>query len=238
MIYTNGDSWSSFTSWTTEKQIWPQLVADRMGESLINQGLGCVSNSRIHNCLENFLIAGHQPKLVVIALTAHHRWHLPAADLGYWNIGPDVAIKEHTGEKDPYLHKWFWANSYNEIDSVYRYYKTIWNMNELCKKFNVPCMFFQAWEDDLEKLDLTNSANIVSYVSKYYDSNDIFYQRYVKGFEFLLNERHNWNYIETPTFNSFLQLRVDFDPTKHPNSQGHQKIADFVYQHIKEKNLV
>ena len=69
MIYVNGDSWSVRMPEATDEQVWPKLIADRLGESLINESVGCASNSRAHSCLENFLIAGNRPKLVVIALT-------------------------------------------------------------------------------------------------------------------------------------------------------------------------
>ena len=238
MIYVNGDSWSVRMPDATDEQIWPQLIDNRINDTLVNESVGCASNSRAHSCLENFLIAGNRPKLVIIALTAHPRWHLPAADLGHWNIGPLVAIKERTGKTDTYFHKWFWSNSYNELDSVYRYYKTVWNMHELCKKFNVPSIFFQAWDDDLTKINLITKDNIESYVSKFYEPTNIFFKRYVAGFEFFLDEQTKWNYILAPTFENLLHQPVDFDSTRHPNWKGHNKIADFVYQHITEKGLL
>jgi hypothetical protein len=205
---------------------------------LINESVGCASNSRAHNCLENFLIAGNRPELVIIALTGHHRWHLPAADFGNWNIGPLVVINEKTGTIDPYFHKWFLANSYSEIDSVYRYYKTIWNMHELCKKFDIPSIFFQAWDNDLAKFNLQTKDNIESYVLQYYDSTDIHYQKYVAGFDFLCNQRSNWNYVESPSFKNFLNPSIHIDETGHPTNQGHKEIANFVHQNIIERNLI
>jgi hypothetical protein len=237
MIYVNGDSWSVRMPEATDDQIWPKLIADRLGESLINESVGCASNSRAHSCLENFLIAGNRPKLVVIALTGHHRWHLPSADLGYWNLGPEVAIQERTGNRDSYFHKWFWSNSYTEIDSVYRYYRTVWNMHELCKQFGVPSVFFQAWDEDLAKLNLTTSDNIGSYVLQYYEQTNIYYQQYTAGFEFFRNERKSWNYIEAPTFEKLLEPK-HIDSSLHPNWLGHVEIANFVYQHITERGLV
>jgi hypothetical protein len=237
MIYVNGDSWSVPASDATDEQVWPKLITDRLGKSLVNESVGCASNSRAHSCLENFLIAGNRPELVIIALTGHQRWHLPSADLGYWNISPSAARHERTGIKDPYFHKWFWSNSHTEIDSMYRYYRTVWNMHELCKQFSVPSVFFQAWDKDLAKLNLTTSDNIESYVLKYYEQTNIYYQQYTAGFKFFSNERKNWNYIETPTFENLFKPK-HIDSSLHPNWLGHVEIANFVYQHITERGLV
>lgn len=238
MIYVNGDSWSVRMPEATDEQIWPKLVADRLAQPLKNESVGCASNSRIHSCLKNFLIQGNRPKLVIIALTCHHRWHLPASDMGHWNLGPEVAICEHTGAKDSLFHRWFWANSYNELDSVYRYYRTIWDMNELCRRFGIPCIFFQAWDEDLAKLNLADSDSIKTYVLQSYEATNIYYQQYVAGFEFFRNERKNWNYIETPNFEDLLDPAQDIDSSLHPNWRGHGKIANFVYQHIMKRGLV
>ena len=238
MIYVNGDSWSVRTPYITDDDIWPKITTLQLDKMLTNESIGCGSNSRALNCLENFLIAGNRPELIIIALTGHNRWHLPAANFGHWNIGPVVVINEHTGLKDSYFHKWYLANSYNEIDSVYRYYKIIWNMHELCKKFDIPIIFFQAWDNDLAKFNLRTSDNIESFVLKYYESTNIYFEKYVTGFEFLRNQQVNWNYIESPSFKKLLHPSIHIDETGHPNSQGHMKIADFVYQNIIERNLI
>ena len=221
----------------TDEQIWPQLVANRLNLPLKNESVGCASNSRTLSCLENFFIQGNRPKLVLIALTGHHRWHLPASDMGHWNLGPEVAIQERTGYKDNYFHRWFWTNSYNELDSVYRYYRTVWQIHELCEKFSTPYMCFQAWDQDLAKLNLTNSDNIQSYVLQYYEATNIYYQQYTAGFEFFRSERHKWNYIESPTFENLLEPH-QLDSSLHPNSIGHIQIANFVLPHITQRGLV
>jgi hypothetical protein len=138
MIYTSGDSWT----WESEgeySRLWPTIIAEKLGYGHVNDAWGCGSNSRILSNLENYLITeSHNPKLIVIALTSHNRWHLPAENLGTWmlNTGGDIARNEKTNEEDMYAQRFFLDKCYCEIDSVFRYYKIIWSIHNLSQKIN------------------------------------------------------------------------------------------------------
>ena len=234
MLYVNGDSWSQETDYTKPDQIWPSLLANKLGLTIFNESIGCGSNSRILDNLTNFYIGGNRPKLIVLAFTAHHRWHLPNKNFGSWNIGPAVAISDITGEKDNILREWVYKNSYYELDSVYRYYRTIWSLTQLCKKFECPYMFFQAWDKELIDLKLLDvEENIIKFVSKFYPNiNDYYAKRYVNAFKFFQQDKDMCNNVEYVLKD--LLSDNDLDSTQHPDANGHIKIADFIYSKIGE----
>ena len=229
MLYINGDSWSQETEWARPNNIWPGLFSQQIHVPYINESAGCGSNSRMLHCLENFYITSNRADTVILALSGHTRWHLPNNNFGVWHVGTDSVINEHNGQHDYNIGKWLVANSYNEVDSVYRYYKTIWNLVELCKKFNSNYLFFNAWDTDIVKLGLmSDSANIKKFVNQYHKAGDVFAEKYIKGLEFFRSQRPTWNYIDTPL--STLLDQEDYDPTNHPLPSGHRKMANFIYQ--------
>ena len=234
MIYINCDSWSAQQGQNNNSQIWPNLIAQKLEQDLVNESVGCGSNSRILDCLENFLICGNKPDLVIIALSGHARWHMPAPDLGHWLINSSVAINDKTGETDKLIRDWNYKKSYNDIDSIFRYYKSIWNIYELCKRFECKCIFFQAWDRDLIADNVIDNAE--SYVSKFYELSDIHAKTYLTGFKFFQQHKKHWNYVDTTTFHTLLTPH-ELDATLHPNQRGHNIISRFVYQQLLKHNL-
>jgi hypothetical protein len=230
MIYVNGDSWSQRTPYVDYKDIWPNLLAEKLGMTLFNDSMGCGSNSRIQHGLENYLISEEPPKVIVLALTGHHRIHLPSENMGSWMVGPDIAINERTGEKDETIRNWIYRNSYFELDSVYRYYKIVWTLENLCRKARCPYFIFQAWDSELADLKLMQGGvNITNYVYKFFDTpvTDVNAQRYIRAFEHFAEQSAGWSLQEQPLNN--LLNQDDYDDTGHPVHSGHIKIADYIY---------
>ena len=237
LIYVNGDSWS----WNADlksNNFWPNILAKKLDAECINESVGCGSNSRIVDCLRNQLIQGLRPDLIVIALTSHHRCHIPAPNFGYWNIGPAVALNDSTGHTDKEIVKWILTHSYQEIDSVYRYYRDVWTMSLLCQQFSCPYLLIQAWDEQLEELNLLEyNENISKYVNNHCEPNLIDANNYIKSFETFRMLKKTWKYVETSLKKS-LNAHSDFDPTGHPNDQGHRKMAEKIYQHLQELKVI
>lgn len=237
ILYTNGDSWS----WDLNLQsdnLWTNILSKKINADCINESVGCGSNSRIVDCLRNQLIQGLQPDLIVIALTSHHRCHVPAPDFGVWNIGVDVALNDQTGNKNTEIVKWVFTHSYQEIDSVYRYYRDVWTIDLLCKYFSCPYLLIQAWEKQFEELKLLESSeNISKYVYSQCGPESGSAKKYITYFERIKQLSKNWNYIEIPLSNS-LNQQLDIDRTGHPNPHGHHKIADKIYQYLQESKVI
>ena len=49
--------------------------------------------------------------------------------------------------------------------------------------------------------------------------------------------KKTWKYVETSLKKS-LNAHSDFDPTGHPNDQGHRKMAEKIYQHLQELKVI
>jgi len=235
MLYVNGDSWSQRTPYVNTEDIWPTLLANKLNISLVNDSMGCGSNGRVQHGLENYLIADETPKVIIILLTGHDRIHLPSENMGSWMIGPTTAINERTGENDNIIRDWIYRKSYFELDSIYRYYKIIWTVNNLCRKFQCPYFMFQAWDPQPFELNLMEGGvNITNYVYKFFNSprTDVNAQRYIRAFEYFAEQSAGWVLQERP-LNQLLN-RDDYDDTNHPLHSGHIKIAEYIYNQIKE----
>lgn len=228
-IYINGDSWT-WGEDLSSSDLWPNMLASDIGISITNEATGCGSNSRVVDCLFNMFATGAHPDMAIIVLTGHHRWHVPSANMGAWSIGPLVAIDDRTGRKDEILRKWMLENSYDVIDSIYRYYRSIWQMQIICDQFDCPVWFFQAWDPDLHKLDLLHDQENRRRFLESCD-NDWFRMRYQRGFDFLSNQSIHWKYFEQPL--KSLLVAEDLDITGHPNRTGHRKIANYIRNKIK-----
>lgn len=244
MIYVNGDSWSyaidvnDRSIWpnsNTDIKKWPNILSKNLGHEVLNESMGCGSNSRILDCVENILLETQSPKLVILALTSHQRWHLPSKRKGHWCISPLVAIDDHTGEKDEFIQKWFYAKSFDYLDSIYRYYKIIWSCSNICQKIGSKFLIFQAWDQGLANLNVLESPDSIrNFVLDFFDNkNDVIAEKYIRAFNYLRKNQHSWNYI-TSTFASLL-VPEDYDDTGHPNTQGHHKIEEFVYSTLTAK---
>ena len=83
---------------------------------------------------------------------------------------------------------WVVKNSYDELDSVYRYYRTVWNLYNLCQKFNCMSMIFQAWDEELQSfklLDDTTSIEDFVYAKANRDwVDDNMIRHYISGLNF------------------------------------------------------
>ena len=234
MIYVNGDSWSQPTPFVGNEDIWPTLVANRINLKLENRAIGCGNNFRIADDLENLYLENHQPEYIIIGLTTHARDYISAAEMSHWNIGQGFARLENTGEYNQEIRKWWATYSYDTVESVYRYYKNLLRLHELCSKFDCPYLMFQVWDHELAELDLLGGEEkVAKFLEKYYPNENAWFRtRYAQAFKTLTKFSNNWNYIERSI--KLTADEMDEYPIGHPNHQGHARLADFVYQHIQK----
>ena len=237
MIYVNGDSWS----WHKDlysADIWPNLLAQQLKTNCVNESIGCGSNSRILDNVTNLYISGLRPALIVLALTVHHRYHLPSADMGSWSISPQTVRNDRLDVTDDYVKNWYYIHGHNEVDSIYRYYRDVWLLHEICKKFECPFFIFQIWDKSIQQLGLLESTkNIKNFLNNnQIDLSKQQGQAYLKSFLFFSKQQHNWNYSEETvlTFLNNDDLAID----GHPNKKGHKKIGDFVINELIARDLI
>jgi hypothetical protein len=237
MMYVNGDSWSWHKDLHTA-DIWPNLLAQQIGLDCINESIGCGSNSRILDNITNLYISGIRPNLIVLALNIHHRYHLPAANMGAWSISPQTIRNDQYDTADDSIKDWYYIHGHNDVDSIYRYYRTIWLLHAVCEKFKCPFFIFQMWDPSIQKLGLLNSTkNIKDFLANSkIDLNTQQGLKYLKSFSFFANQRNDWNYLEGPV-SSYLS-KTDFAEDGHPNLSGHKEITKFVLNQLTIRNLL
>jgi len=242
MLYFNGDSWSTSyhvndgnAVWPVNQSAWPRwpnLVAQDLGKEFLNESLGGSSNQRILDCVENLWLTGQRPEMIILALTGHSRISVPSGFGGYWNLNPGGALDSVTGKFDDQIHKWYYLNGHEDLDSVYRYYKIVWNLNRLCKQFGCPYLIVQAWDDHLVEQNVLD--NIEDYVVQYFEEygiHDVRADAYIKGFKTMRQDKPNWHYSNA-TFSKLIG-KEHLDETEHPTPQGHKLIAKSVLAQIK-----
>lgn len=238
MIYFNGDSYSYYDpNYQPGVQdidnLWPAVVAKELGEPYINESMGCGSNSRIFDCLENYLISGNRPSLAILGLTTFDRFHIPYGYMSRINYGPGHARIETTNKDNREIEK-FLTSNYNELDAMYRYYRTIWELFTLCEKFKVKVFMFQMWDYSIAERDLLgDDEKMVEYVNQFTDDDSTIWipkNRYIEAFRFFKQCKSSWNYNEK-VYDIDSSL---FDTSQHPNEIGHKKIADYVLQCLKD----
>ena len=235
MLYTNGDSWS-FKHIEYDFPVWPDLVAEHLNMELLNESVGRGSNSRIIDCMKNQWLSGLQPKLIIIGLTTHHRYHIPSSKLGAWSVNPSSSSNDRTNENNSSIRDFIFAHCHQDLDSMFRYYRDIWTMHEFSKNFNCKCLFFQAWDEGIKKLDLLNSdENLFNYIKKFYLPGSFYFQTYFKLFNKFKELNTQWLYEET-AMSSYL-TKKEIDNTGHPNMLGHEKIAEHVIKLLTRYNL-
>lgn len=231
MIYINGDSWS-WAEDLSDPNIWPNILGKKFSKPIKNDAIGCGSNSRIMDNVCNLIAQGETPEFAVIMLTAHHRFHVPGPNFGAWSIGPQVALNDRSGKKSDVIRDWFYSQSFSELDSVYRYYRTIWQIHTMFDRHAIPVFMFQAWDIDLTKYDVLNQLDPLTNFSLQ-DIDPYFEKLYRNCFNFFKNESKNWNYIETP-MSTYIPYE-DLDLSGHPDINGHATIAEIVFNHVNER---
>jgi hypothetical protein len=228
LIYVNGDSWS-FRHTEYKFNIWPEIIATERNEVLINDAVGCGSNSRIASNLLDRQINEFSPDLILIGLTGHHRFHIPSVDFGSWSISPGFARNDRTGQTNESMVKVFYSNCFDEIGGVYRYYRDIWQITKIARESNSRCLLFQMWDTSLNDYNLLSSDdNIYNFVGKFYNIDSYYYDEFVTAFKNLKAKSKDWEYWEEP----IKLLQSEIDKTGHPNELGHKKIASFVSSKI------
>lgn len=241
MIYVNGDSFTQ-KSPGAEDYSWSQILEQSVGQTVINQAAGCGSNTRMLSNLYNLHHQGIQPKLVIMALSSFHRWHVPGKQMSSWSIGPTI-INDRTGLKDESMLKWWLINAYDKLEFVYQYYNTIWQMHELChSKLKCPVVFFNAFDleiYEIEKIVFGNHEQLTQWINQQVDDPvDQSTLNYLKAFEYFQKQSKLW-IRDTVPWISFLHPNyidpIDGEHPSHPSRQGHRLICDRVLSIIKER---
>ena len=151
MIYVNGDSWSRnlWIDWSPIDWCWAKQMSDTINHPIVNESAGCGSNFRIIDKILMSHAQGNRYELAIIGLTCPQRWYLPSKLFSYWNLGPTI-LEEKEYRHDCEIHRWFVNNCIHDANLILSYYKTIWQIHEICKTIlQCPVMFFNAWDQSM-----------------------------------------------------------------------------------------
>lgn len=245
MIYVNGDSWSRnlWIDWSPIDWCWAKQMSDIINHPIVNESAGCGSNFRIIDKILMSHAQGNRYDLAIIGLTCPQRWYLPSKLFSYWNIGPTI-LEEKEYRHDSEIYRWFVNNCIHDANFILSYYKTIWQIHEICNVIlRCPVMFFNAWyqpmldfhehifsnKDEIDIWSRLPEHNLSSFESE--NLNSIMC--------FLHNQSANW-LIDMQPWSKLLTDVSDKDQygdrdPDHPSQTGHKKIALHVLSAIEKK---
>jgi hypothetical protein len=242
MIYVNGDSWSQ-NQWRKNQTLdysWPNILSKLTGIEVLNESSGCGSNSRMLDNLHRLHYRGVKPSLIIIALTDQARWHLPGPLNSVWNISSGTVINDRSGIVDESIKKWWILNSFDVVEYSYQYYNIIYQIKMFCDVImHCPVIFFNAWQKNvlnMNKLCLGTDIEIDNWVkNNAIDKNDYSINYYVEFFKFFRNQFQQWDLDFMPWIKFITEKYIDGPDglhPYHPSPEGHQLIAQYVYNKI------
>lgn len=211
MIYAIGDSFTYGDELPSQNLAWPALLANRLNKQIINKGRGATGNHRmVKRCIDAVL---NKAELVVIGWSDCNRLEF-ADDQGIFDIwaGRNYGAFQLS---DPTfrigLIKYFTAYDLPKYNYA-NWLRQIILVQNLCSANQIPCVMFNAcgsWESHRQY------STEFTHLIKGIDQN-----LFVDG---MSNSVAQWTY-DTP-----------HGPKGHPLEQGHQIIADKIYEHIRNK---
>lgn len=244
MIYVNGDSWSRnlWAEWSPHDWSWSKQLQESTKIPVMNESAGCGSNSRILSRLHTNYILGNRFDLILIALSTHARWHLPAKNMASWSIGPGVQ-HDRLFLNDSEILPWWQRNSYDHLEYVFQYYSIVWQIHELCKNlYQCPVIVFNTWDKEIQQIDQIMHAqdlDFESWIREHFVGEDGFdISNYSQAFKFFKESSANWQF-ESTAMNSLLAKHHydgpnDRDPS-HPNKQGHAIMCQHVLNVVAQR---
>lgn len=223
---------------------WPKLLQENHNLNVKNISLSGASNLAICKKAQDYIIENHKKiKLVIIALSA-------------WTRIQDLLYDTHGMEA--------WENKNNiisDLDSndpkiIWFNLRLIYELQMICKQFNIKCVFFQMLEiGNLEKLLRDKNAKkefcLKLIENPYFE---LINRECMMGWPFIddLNGYDFWNkYLrenkdlqigyseraiaETRSGKYYISRNFN-DP--HPNQKGHQLIYEKVVEHLNEIKVI
>jgi hypothetical protein len=207
-LYTNG---CSFTKYIRDQDCnhWPNYLAEMLPAEVINDAEGCGSNQRaFRKTYEHLLL--NRPDLVIIQLTDTFRFEFYQHSGQLWSsckTGPMVIndTPDKLGEKLVSLKE----KSFTGIEEKYNYISILNSFKSLFEQFDMPHFFCQT----------SMSLNVLNS-----DTVDYF------------NKNFNWVYKNDCLPSSFWSCAPEMNPNDgHPTAHGNQKIAEWIYNGIKDR---
>jgi hypothetical protein len=210
MIYCIGDSFTYGEELTDREQAWPAVLGKKLNQSVINWGKPATGNYRIVKRAMDAVFAG--ASMIVIGWSDPARQEF-ADDVGITDLWAGRDFRRMQTCNDHRINLIKYMTAYD----VPRYYYVKWIrqiilIQAFCQANNVPCMMFSACNaEDWNRNYMFDHANLIDRVDP---------ATYV-GWP--LSGSTEWTF-GTP-----------HGPGGHPLEQGHEIIAEKIYEHISSR---
>jgi lysophospholipase L1-like esterase len=211
MIYAIGDSFTYGDELSSQDLAWPSILSKKLNKTVLNQGKPATGNHRMTKRTIDAVI--DQSELVIIGWSDCNRQEF-ADEIGIYDIwaGRDYRAFQL---QDP-THRVNLIKYMTAYDTPEYHYadwlRQIILVQSLCKLHNIPCVMFIACG---------------AHVS---------HKQYRQNFNKLVNAIDHSMFVDD-MFTSVAEWTygTPHGPNGHPLEQGHEIIAEKIYEHIRNK---
>lgn len=211
MIYAIGDSFTYGDELPSQDLAWPTILSNKINKEIINKGKPATGNKRMVKRSVDAII--NNSKMVIIGWSDCNRQEF-ADDIGTYDIWAGRNFR--AVQMDDPTHRINMIKYMTAYDTPEYYYadwlRQIILIQSLCKLYNVPCVMFIACGA--------------------HDS----HRQYHSKFKKLVNAIDHSMFV-SDMFTSVAEWTygVPHGPNGHPLEQGHEIIAEKIYEHIRNK---
>jgi len=211
MIHAIGDSFTYGDELSSQDLAWPHLLSQKLQKSIVNLGRCATGNKRMVKRAIDSVI--DQSELIIIGWSDCNRQEF-ADDIGIYDIwaGRDYrAVQLNDPTQRINLIKYMTAYDTPEYDYA-NWLRQIILVQNLCKANNIPCVMFIACGA--------------------HRSHNLYYKKFTK----LIDAVDHSMFVDD-MFTSVAEWTYGTPqgPNGHPLEQGHEIIANKIYEHIRNK---
>lgn len=216
MIYAIGDSFTYGDELPSQDLAWPALLAKRLNKQIINKGRPATGNNRMVKRALDAII--EKSEMVIIGWSDCNRVEF-GDEIGIYDIW--AGRNWRLAQSNDHTHRIQLIKYLTAYDFPQYYYanwlRQIILIQNMCKFHNIPCVMFIACGSHEHHKHFSNQFdNLVNFIDHSMFVTDMFTS---------VNE---WVY-NAPAGPAKL------GPNGHPLEQGHEIIADKIYEHIRNK---
>jgi len=211
MIYAIGDSFTYGDELSSQEQAWPSVLSKKIGKQITNLGKPASGNKRmVKRAID---AVNNKSELIIIGWSDCNRQEF-ADDIGIYDIWAGRNYKAFKLQ-DP-THRINLIKYMTAYDTPKYYYadwlRQIILIQSLCKLHKIPCVMFVACGSQLS------------------------HTHYYKQFERLISAIDHSMFVDN-MFTSVAKWTygTPHGPNGHPLEQGHEIIAEKIYEHIRNK---
>lgn len=214
MIHAIGDSFTYGDELQSQEFAWPALLSKKLGKEVVNQGKPATGNKRMVKRTIDAVIKNSE--MIIIGWSDCNRQEF-ADDIGIYDIWAGRNFQAiQLNDPTHRINQIKYMTAYDTPDYYYAdWLRQIILVQSLCKLKNIPCVMFIA---------CGAQSSHRQYYSKFEKLNDaIDHSVFVDN---MFTSVGDWTY-GTP-----------HGPNGHPLEQGHERIAEKIYEHIKSSGWV